>query len=64
MAIRHGGWSAERPRDRGTAAEGGAIRRIAPGFDADLVAVRGDPLADLAVLHRPLAVFARGGRVR
>jgi imidazolonepropionase-like amidohydrolase len=37
--------------------------RIAPGFDADLVAVPGDPLADLAVLHRPLAVFARGERV-
>jgi imidazolonepropionase-like amidohydrolase len=38
--------------------------RIAPGFDADLVAVPGDPLADLAVLHRPVAVFARGERVR
>jgi imidazolonepropionase-like amidohydrolase len=37
--------------------------RIAPGFDADLVAVPGDPLTDLAVLHRPLAVFARGERV-
>lgn len=38
--------------------------RIAPGFHADLVAVRGDPLADLAVLHHPLAVFAGGERVR
>lgn len=38
--------------------------RIAPGYDADLVAVPGDPLADLAVLHRPLAVFARGERMR
>ncbi len=37
--------------------------RIAPGFDADLVAVPGDPLADLAVLHRPVAVFAGGERV-
>jgi imidazolonepropionase-like amidohydrolase len=37
--------------------------RIAPGFDADLVAVPGDPLADLAVLHCPVAVFARGERV-
>jgi imidazolonepropionase-like amidohydrolase len=36
--------------------------RIAPGYDADLLAVPGDPLADLAVLHRPLAVFARGER--
>jgi imidazolonepropionase-like amidohydrolase len=38
--------------------------RISPGFDADLLAVPGDPLADLAVLHHPLAVFARGERVR
>jgi imidazolonepropionase-like amidohydrolase len=38
--------------------------RIAPGYDADLMAVPGDPLADLAVLHRPVAVFARGERVR
>jgi imidazolonepropionase-like amidohydrolase len=37
--------------------------RIAPGFDADLVAVAGDPLADLDVLHRPVAVFAGGERV-
>jgi len=36
--------------------------RVAPGFDADLLAVPGDPLADLAVLHRPVAVFARGER--
>jgi imidazolonepropionase-like amidohydrolase len=36
--------------------------RIASGFDADLVAVPGDPLADLALLHRPLAVFACGER--
>jgi imidazolonepropionase-like amidohydrolase len=38
--------------------------RIAPGFDADLLAVPGDPLADLSLLHHPLAVFARGERVR
>jgi imidazolonepropionase-like amidohydrolase len=38
--------------------------RIAPGYDADLLVVPGDPLADLAVLHHPLAVFARGVRVR
>jgi imidazolonepropionase-like amidohydrolase len=38
--------------------------RIAPGFDADLMAVPGDPIADLSVLCRPVAVFARGERVR
>jgi imidazolonepropionase-like amidohydrolase len=34
--------------------------RLAPGFDADIIAVDGDPLADLAALHRIRAVFARG----
>jgi imidazolonepropionase-like amidohydrolase len=38
--------------------------RLAPGFDADIVAVDGNPLADLAALHRIRAVFARGVRVR
>jgi imidazolonepropionase-like amidohydrolase len=38
--------------------------RIAPGFDADILAVPGDPLADLALLHSPVAVFAGGERVR
>jgi imidazolonepropionase-like amidohydrolase len=37
--------------------------RIAPGYDADLLAVPGDPLADLAVLRRPVAVFACGERI-
>jgi len=37
--------------------------RLAPGFDADVLAVDGNPLADLAVLHRIRAVFARGIRV-
>jgi imidazolonepropionase-like amidohydrolase len=37
--------------------------RVAPGQDADLVAVPGNPLVDLAVLHRPVAVFAGGERV-
>ncbi|MHA6618661.1 hypothetical protein [Pseudonocardia sp. DLS-67] len=41
-----------------------AVRAAALFDDADLMAVPGDPLADLAVLHRPLAVFARGERVR
>jgi imidazolonepropionase-like amidohydrolase len=34
--------------------------RLAPGFDADIVAVDGNPLVDLAALHRIRAVFARG----
>jgi imidazolonepropionase-like amidohydrolase len=38
--------------------------RLAPGFDADILAVDGDPLADPAALHRIRAVFARGARVR
>lgn len=43
----------------------GAVKgRVAPGFDADLLAVDGDPLIDMAALLRPLAVFARGRRVR
>ena len=37
--------------------------RIAPGYDADLLAVDGDPLTDLTVLARPLAVLAGGARV-
>jgi imidazolonepropionase-like amidohydrolase len=38
--------------------------RLAPGFDADILAVDGDPLADLDAIHRVRAVFARGTRVR
>jgi imidazolonepropionase-like amidohydrolase len=37
--------------------------RLAPGFDADIVAVDGDPLTDLAALHSIRAVFARGVQV-
>jgi imidazolonepropionase-like amidohydrolase len=37
--------------------------RLAPGFDADVVALDGNPLADLAALHRIRAVFARGIQV-
>jgi len=37
--------------------------RLAPGFDADVVAVDGNPLADLAALQRIRAVFARGNQV-
>ena len=37
--------------------------RIAPGFDADILAVNGDPVADPAALHRIRAVYARGTAV-
>ncbi|GAA1014253.1 hypothetical protein Aple_041540 [Acrocarpospora pleiomorpha] len=36
--------------------------RIAPGFDADLLAVEGDPTKDHRLLRRPAAVFRRGIR--
>jgi imidazolonepropionase-like amidohydrolase len=38
------------------------LGRIAPGYLADLVAVRGDPLADISVIERPDLVV-RDGRV-
>jgi imidazolonepropionase-like amidohydrolase len=34
--------------------------RIRPGYDADILAVDGDPLADLAALHAIRAVYVRG----
>ena len=34
--------------------------RLAAGYDADLLVVDGDPLADPAAIHRIRAVFARG----
>ncbi len=37
--------------------------RLAAGFDADLLAVDGDPVADISALHRPVAVLAGGRRV-
>jgi imidazolonepropionase-like amidohydrolase len=37
--------------------------RIAPGFDADILAVDGDPVADPGTLHRIRAVYARGTAV-
>jgi imidazolonepropionase-like amidohydrolase len=37
--------------------------RLAAGFDADLLAVAGDPLTDPTALQRVRAVFARGRRV-
>lgn len=38
--------------------------RIVEGADADFLVVTGDPVADLAVLHKPVAVFRAGVRVR
>jgi imidazolonepropionase-like amidohydrolase len=37
--------------------------RVAPGFDADILAVDGDPIADPGSLHRIRAVYARGAAV-
>jgi imidazolonepropionase-like amidohydrolase len=37
--------------------------RIAPGFDADILAVDGDPFIDITALRRVQAVFARGQQV-
>ncbi|WP_326565478.1 amidohydrolase family protein [Amycolatopsis rhabdoformis] len=38
--------------------------RLAPGFDADVLAVRGDPFTDPAALHDIRAVYVRGVAVR
>lgn len=38
--------------------------RIAPGFDADILAVDGDPVADPEALHHIRAVYARGAAVQ
>jgi imidazolonepropionase-like amidohydrolase len=37
--------------------------RIAPGYDADILAVDGDPVADPEALHRIRVVYARGAEV-
>ena len=37
--------------------------RIASGFDADILAIDGNPLADLAAIRRLRAVYARGRAV-
>jgi imidazolonepropionase-like amidohydrolase len=39
---------------------GAAIGRLAPGYDADLIVVDGDPVADIAALGRLRRVLARG----
>jgi imidazolonepropionase-like amidohydrolase len=36
------------------------LGRIAPGYLADLVAVKGDPLAEISVIERPVAVVKEG----
>ena len=38
----------------------GHLGRIAPGFQADMVLVDGDPLADMTRLRRPAGVMVRG----
>ncbi len=38
--------------------------RLAPGYDADILAVDGDPLSDSNAIHRIRAVYARGVEVR
>jgi len=43
-------------RNRGVHRKG----RLAPGLDADVLAVDGDPIADPDALHRIRAVYARG----
>ncbi|MGE0625126.1 MAG: amidohydrolase family protein [Pseudomonadales bacterium] len=43
---------------------GGRTGRMAPGMEADVLVVDGDPTADLAALTRPVAVWARGRPVR
>ncbi len=37
---------------------------LAPGFDADLLALGGSPLDDIDAIHHPIAVWSRGTRVR
>ena len=37
--------------------------RIAPGFDADILVLDGNPVQDLSAVRRVLAVYARGVRV-
>ncbi|MDP1792756.1 MAG: amidohydrolase family protein [Acidimicrobiales bacterium] len=37
--------------------------RVAPGYDADLVAVAGNPLDDMAALHDVRAVYLRGAKI-
>ena len=38
--------------------------QLAPGFDADLLALGGSPLEDVDAIHEPVAVWSAGIRVR
>jgi imidazolonepropionase-like amidohydrolase len=40
--------------------QGKQLGRIAPGYIADLVALRGDPLADISALRHPVLVVKDG----
>ena len=42
----------------------GAKGRISPGADADLLVIRGNPLADIASVARVAAVYRAGVKVR
>jgi len=39
------------------------VGSIAAGQDADLIAVAGDPLTDIAAVRNVIAIFRRGVRV-
>jgi imidazolonepropionase-like amidohydrolase len=43
---------------------GNSKGRLSPGYDADVLAVEGDPIVDPAVLHNIRAVFVNGARLR
>jgi len=43
---------------------GGRIGSIAPGYDADIIAVNGDPLADITATERVVFVMKHGRVVR
>lgn len=38
--------------------------RLAPGYDADVLALTGNPIDDVDAIHHPAAIWARGTRVR
>jgi len=42
----------------------GITGRLAPGLEADVLIVDGDPLTDLAALDRPVGIWARGRPLR
>jgi len=41
-----------------------SIGQLKPGFNADIIAVPGDPLADISVLKHPVFVMKDGDIVR